>query len=205
MLATSACLAIAALSSGSALGQSPALPGVARAEPSADETIQKALATFAVTSASVGGLRTRARLRGLVPRVSGNYLRDDGDGQLGSQTRGDQNVLRDETSTSLTDTFGASVEWDFRDLAFHPSEVDVYGLVGVQRDLILEVSRTYFLRQQLLIQRVSEPPDSAAARQILDLRIAEFTVLLDAFTEGWFSAETQRRRAQGPSPGVPSR
>ncbi len=169
------------------------IPGVAGSEPSADEAIERALRVFAVSGGDVGSLRTLARVRGLLPRVTGSYFRDDLASNLAGRSTGDQNLQRQEELANLTDNYALSVELDLRDLAFNPSEVDVYGLVSIQRDLILEVSRTYYLRQQLLIQRATNPPVEAGARQILDLRIREFTTLLDAFTGGWFSAESARR------------
>ncbi len=177
-------------------------PGVPSHEPTAEETIDKALATFAVTDGEVRSLRSLSRTRALLPKVSGTYLRDDLATNLNARLRGDQNVQRDESAAKLTDNYSVSVEWDFRDLAFNPSSVNVYNLVAVQRNLILEVSRSYYLRQQLLIQRATSPPSDPKARHILNLRIREFSTLLDAFTKGWFSAESQRR-AQAPTGAQP--
>lgn len=175
----------------------PLPPGVDPNEPSADEAIEAALSRFAVTRSDFGGLRTLARARGLLPRLTGSYGRDDQSTGLESESVGATVVRRVDEGALLEDRFGVAAEWDLRDLAFNPSEMEVYGLVSIQRDLILEVSRTYFLRQQLIIQRASSPPEDAQARHILDLRIREFTVLLDAFTDRWFSAETRRRAGGG--------
>lgn len=192
-IALGAVVAVSMFLGGAARGETPGLPGVPPHEPTAEETIERALEAFDVSASKVRSLRALARARGLLPTVTGSYVRDDLAVDLNASSTGDQNLRRQEATSNLTDNVGVSVQWDFRDLAFNPSEVDVYTLVGVQRDLILEVSRTYFLRQQLMIQRASDPPSEPKAKHILDLRIREFTTLLNAFTNGWFSAERHRR------------
>lgn len=186
-------LSLFAVCLGAAAPVAPLPPGVDPHEPSAEEAIRAALSAFSVTRSDVGGLRGLARARGLLPRLSGSYGRDDQDSRSRAESVGATVTQRDEEGDLAEERYGVAAEWDLRDLAFNPSEMEVYGLVSIQRDLILEVSRTYFLRQQLIIQRASNPPEDAQAGHILDLRIREFTVLLDAFTDGWFSAETQRR------------
>ncbi|MEM7675237.1 MAG: hypothetical protein AAF449_04440 [Myxococcota bacterium] len=171
----------------------PALPpGVPAGEPSPEATIDKALGHFRVTRDVVGTLGTLARVRGLLPTVSGSYLNDSLSTNLDSQTRGDSNLNRVDIGDNATDHVAVSATWDFRELVFNPSEIDVYALVSLQRDLILEVSRTYYLRQQLQIQRATNPPKDAKARHILDLRIREFTTLLNAFTGGWFTRTSRK-------------
>jgi hypothetical protein len=70
---------------------------------------------------------------------------------------------------------------------FNPAEVQVYGVIGIQRDLALEVTRTYYLRKQLVLLRKTKPPEDPVSAATLDLRIDEYTALLDALTGGWFS------------------
>jgi hypothetical protein len=97
-----------------------------------------------------------------------------------------------ENTDTRTNSVTVGGVWDLRELAFNPSEVQVYGLVGIQRDLILEVTRTYFLRRQLLVRLALRPPADQLARATLDLRVEEYTAILDALTGGWFS-RAQRR------------
>lgn len=176
-------------------GPTPARPpGVPKGEPSPEETIDRALEHFRVTRDVVGTLGTLTRVRGLLPTVSGTYFRDSLVTSLDSETRGDSNLDRLDSGDNATDNIAVSATWDFRDLVFNPSEIDVYALVSLQRDLILEVSRTYYLRQQLQIQRATSPPRDRKARVVLDLRIREFTTLLDAFTGGWFTRSSRRKR-----------
>ncbi|MCB9645924.1 MAG: hypothetical protein H6730_04900 [Deltaproteobacteria bacterium] len=82
--------------------------------------------------------------------------------------------------------------WDFRELVFNPAEVQVFGLIGVQRDIMLEATRTYYLRKQLVLRKVYKPPEDPMALAALDMRIDEFTALLDVLTGGWFSQQASQ-------------
>ena len=79
---------------------------------------------------------------------------------------------------------------------FNPAEVQVYGLIGVQRDLMLETVRVYYLRRQLFVRFLTAPPEDPVAREALLLRIDEFTAFLDVLTGGWFSRTTEARTAR---------
>ena len=83
--------------------------------------------------------------------------------------------------------------WDLRELVFNPAEVQVYGLIGVQRNLMLETTRIYYLRRQLFVRFLNRPPEDPIAREALLLRIDEFTALLDVLSGGWFSRTTATR------------
>ena len=72
--------------------------------------------------------------------------------------------------------------WDLRELVFNPAEVQVFGLIGVQRDIMIEATRTYYLRKQLILRKLYKPPQDPMAAQALDMRIDEFTALLDVLT-----------------------
>lgn len=166
-----------------------------RYEPTAPEVVQKALENFSVDRGSVRTLRVLARTRALLPRITGSYDQFDSITDFNAEQTGEpESFLRNEDAILDQERLGVGIEWDLRDLIFNNNEVQIYGLVSLQRDIILEVSRTYFLRRQLLIQKESNPPKDPRAADILDVRILEFTSLLDVFTDGWFSNESQRRR-----------
>ncbi|MBI3179380.1 MAG: hypothetical protein HYZ27_06935, partial [Deltaproteobacteria bacterium] len=103
----------------------------------------------------------------------------------------------DGNTSRALNALSVGAVWDFRELMFNPAELQVYGILGVQRDVMLEVTRTYYLRQQLLLRRDLEPPQDAMAQKSLDLRIDELTSTLDVMTGGWFSRTTERRRTGG--------
>ncbi|MEO1171465.1 MAG: hypothetical protein AAFX94_05350, partial [Myxococcota bacterium] len=168
------------------------------------ETVQKALENFSVDRGSVRTLRVLARTRALLPRITGSYDQFDSTTDFNSEQTGEpESFLRDEDTILDQERLGVGIEWDLRDLIFNNNEVQIYGLVSLQRDIILEVSRTYFLRRQLLIQKQSNPPKDQRAADILDVRILEFTSLLDVFTDGWFSREAARRRGSVSTPPPP--
>jgi hypothetical protein len=61
---------------------------------------------------------------------------------------------------------------------------------------MLEVTRTYYLRKQLILRRVYEAPTDEMALAALDMRIDEFTAILDMLTGGWFTRESSGAKAE---------
>jgi hypothetical protein len=59
---------------------------------------------------------------------------------------------------------------------------------------MLEVTRTYYLRRQLLLRLLLRPPEDPLAYAALEMRVDEFTAILDVLTDGWYSSETEARR-----------
>ena len=195
-------LSIAVLVAATAAGEQAAAQSDGSAyEPTAQEVVRRSLKHFSVDKGSVETLRILARTRALLPRVSGTFDRVEGTTRFNAEQTGEpESFVRGENSDLNQDRFGVGIEWDLRELIFNNNEVQIYGLVSLQRDIILEVSRTYFLRRQLLIQKTRNPPSDPRAADILDVRIMEFTALLDVFTNDWFSRETSRRRESARRP-----
>lgn len=156
-------------------------------EPSANDVAQAALRHFRVHPEALDDLRANARLRALAPVISGSYRR------YGSTS--DSLERREMTDPSTTtsvgnlydDSFSVGVSWDTREAVFNGDQVQVYGLVGVQRDLMLEVLRAYFARRQLMLTMQLRPPSDPLALGMLMLRVDEFTAVIDLLTGGWFS------------------
>lgn len=167
-------------------------------EPAVAEVTTQALRFFQLDPDSFNRLRSSSRTRALLPLFAAGYRFDD-DRFLGNEQR----VVMPETTVDNTNRQLHSVNvgalWDLRQLAFNPAEVQVYGLVGVQRDIMLEITRTYFLRRQLQMRMTLRPPEESLARAALGLRIQEFTAILDVLTGGWFSREVEARRPRGES------
>jgi hypothetical protein len=169
-----------------------------RHEPSVAETVRTCLEYFRVDPANFDGLRTAAKTRALLPTLAGGYAYDDDtfarvEDTLpgGGPAVNPRNV---EDTNLVRNTFTVGAIWDLRELVFNASEVQVYGLIGVQRDLMLEVTRTYYLRRQLLLRLLLRPPEDPLAYAALEMRVDEFTAILDVLTDGWFSSETEARR-----------
>ena len=164
-------------------------------EPDVSEVSSEALRYFRVDPDSFDGLRRAARLRAILPLMAAGYRYDDNqflrtETQMITDPR-----TNDENTNSLSHAATIGAVWDLRTLVFNPAEVQVYGLIGVQRDLMLEVTRTFYLRRQLMLRFMLRPPDDPLARSALQLRIDEFTSILDVLTGGWFSEQANARRA----------
>jgi len=164
-------------------------------EPGVSEVTRETLRYFRVDPDSFDSLRRAARLRAILPLVAAGYRYDDNafvrfEEQMISEPR-----TNDENTNTNNHAATIGAVWDLRSLVFNPAEVQVYGLIGVQRDLMLEVTRTFYLRRQLMLRFMLRPPDDPLARSALQLRIDEFTSILDVLTGGWFSRESSGRRA----------
>ncbi len=164
-------------------------------EPTAAQTVKKALGYFRVSPEAFDSLRSAAQTRALLPTIAAGYRFYD----LAVDAREIDDVVPLDGVQARNDkynSFTVGAIWDFRQLVFNPAEVQVYGLVGVQRDVMLEVVRTFFLRRQLVLRLALRPPQEPLARASLELRIDEFTGILDVLTGAWFSQESARRRAR---------
>lgn len=167
-------------------------------EPTAAQTVKKALGYFRVSPEAFDSLRSAAQTRALLPTIAAGYRFYD----LNVDFFGEEEfapVLEQQSRNDRYNSFTVGAIWDLRQLVFNPAEVQVYGLVGVQRDVMLEVVRTFFLRRQLVLRLALRPPQEPLARASLELRIDEFTGILDVLTGAWFSEESARRRARAQS------
>ena len=165
-------------------------------EPTVAETTRQALRYFRVDPDAFDGLRRAARTRALLPLLAGGYRFDD-DQFARAQNQAPTPLDVNESTQTQVHSATVGAVWDLRELVFNPAEVQVYGLIGVQRDLMLEVTRTYYLRRQLMLRLMLRAPEDPLARAALELRIEEFTSILDVLTDGWFSDESQRRARRG--------
>ena len=163
------------------------------AEPKVDVVVRKALAYFRVEPKAMDSLRTKARVRGLLPNLAVGYRFDQDEyASVSSQKPTPLDQTEDNKTFMNAVTVGAV--WDLRQLVFNPAEIQVYGMIGVQRDLMLEVTRVYFLRRQLNLRQLLRPPEDPIAKEALQLRIDEFTSLLDVLTGGWFTQAIAKSR-----------
>ncbi len=163
-------------------------------EPTVAETTRRALRYFRVDPDSFDGLRSAARARAWLPLLAAGYRFDSDRTTRYEQRDIFQPYQLDENLGRRIDSATVGFVWDLRELVFNPAEVQVYGLIGVQRDLMLEVTRTYYLRRQLMLRLALRPPEEPLARAALQLRIQEFTAVLDVLTGGWFSERIARGR-----------
>ncbi|MBW2461537.1 MAG: hypothetical protein JRH11_07810 [Deltaproteobacteria bacterium] len=205
LVALGAASLVPTLAAGSAAAQGNSAVEAARQqmrhEPSVAETVRICLEYFRVDPANFDGLRSAARTRGLLPTLAGGYAyQDDRFTRIEDTLPGGGpavNPRNEENWNQGSHLFTVGAIWDLRELVFNASEVQVYGLIGVQRDLMLEVTRTYYLRRQLLLRLMLRPPEDPLAYAALEMRVDEFGAILDVLTNGWFSTETESRRASG--------
>lgn len=194
-VATAPRRAFAQQSGGVARTGRPAVPN----EPSAAQCVQVSLRYFRVHPEALDGLRTAAQARALVPTISASYRFDDLRFLQREAATGFQPRNTDTNWNQQNNNATVALSWDLRDAVFNPDSVQVYGLVGVQRDIMLEVTRTYFARRQLLLRLQYGPPqEDPVSREATQLRVEEFTAQLDVLTGGWFSRSIAiRARAAG--------
>lgn len=164
-------------------------------EPSIVDIQQLALKYFKLHPEAIDEIRDAISSRGGVPSISigGNYNRGDRDRNIDDPLQVIQ--TQDDWGENV---YGGSItlEWNLPELVFNPSELQSYALVGVQLNILKEVTRIYFIRRQLMLSLFVDPPEDERARIALQLRINEMTALIDAFTGGQFSQELQRRGLQ---------
>ena len=157
-------------------------------EPAVAEVVEVALRYFRVHPDVLDSLRAKAKTRALLPLIAAGYRRDTDTFDRREEQSPVPVSIVEATGTSKH-ALSVGAVWDFRELVFNPAEVQVFGLIGVQRDIMLEATRTYYLRKQLVLRKLYKPPTDPMALAALDMRIDEFTALLDVLTGGWFSKQ----------------
>ena len=159
-------------------------------EPDVSEVVEVALRYFRVHPDVLDSLRTKAKTRALLPLLATGYRFDDNQFTRFEEQR-PVPVNIDEATAARNNAVSVGAVWDLRELVFNPAEVQVFGLIGVQRDIMLEATRTYYLRKQLILRKLYKPPSDPMAQAALDMRIGEFTALLDVLTGGWFGKQSK--------------
>jgi len=167
-----------------------------RSEPAVEDVQEAAMRHFRLESSTIDGLRSRATSRALLPTVwvGGNISQFERD-------RSVRDPLAVLQTTDLSDDHvlggSASLEWQLSETIFNPAELQTYALVGYQVEVLKEVTRLYFIRQQVMLSLIVDPPTDIRARAALELRVAEFTSLIDSYTGGQYRRmlrRTQRGR-----------
>jgi hypothetical protein len=155
-----------------------------------------ALDYYRVSPEAMEAARSSARQRGFMPVLS-SFFGYQNTGNAGATTQtitNPQNVIVNNATNVWYITPG--IAWDFRDLIFNPSELQTYAVVPMQRDITLEVVRTYYLRRQLQIRLALRPPTDPLTLATLELRVEEYTGILNAMTGGSFQRVTNASQPQ---------
>lgn len=160
-------------------------------EPSVIEVHRAALRYFRVHPEAVERIRRVAVRRAGAPvmTITGRY----------EYVNSNRDVAVTPDYQFTDDSFGSNVAggslsltWNFPGLVFNPAELQTYALVGIQMNVLKEVTRLYYVRRQLLLSLLADPPDDPRTRVAMRMRVEEFTSLIDSFTGGWFSQNLDR-------------
>lgn len=166
-------------------------------EPTARETTRVALRFFRVHPDALDSLRSSARMRALLPVITGGFrYNDTRTAQFEQQTITDPRDVNLNLNTR-DNGFSVGLSWDLREAIFNGDQIQIYSLVGIQRDIMLECLRAYFARRQLVLIAALRPPEDPIALAALELRIEEFTAVIDALTGEWFSRTVEARTRGG--------
>jgi len=184
---------------------SEALALLWRAEPGINEVRRAVLRANQLDQGRVVRNFHGARWRALLPTLSLSAHRqrvhgfDQNADQVFSSSAVHRLFDRSQAMEHRNDVVAAA-EWDLGSLLFNPDELDVSEearrLVTLRDDVLDEVNQIYFERRRAIIAlgRLGDP-DGAGSEQAIELRIRidELTAKLDAWTDGFFSREIERR------------
>jgi hypothetical protein len=170
-------------------------------DPPVSEVQKAAVDYFKVAQSDLSYYRTVARLRNLLPSFSAGYTYSK-DGVLGYTNdriaTGEAYDPNNPQTVSSNNTVGraytAGASWTLQGLVFDSSMLDTYALVGINEDLVKEVTRLYYTRQHNLLAFTLQPPGDARARAALILRTREIESVLDALTGNKWSQLKQQYR-----------
>ena len=164
-------------------------------EPTVRDVQKAAIAYYNVSPDTIQSLRARARNKAWLPgmtvgvstfkQTSSLAVDDIVYRAIGVARFEDQNAAYYGGSASLT--------WNLDRLVFNAEELDVMSLIGIQDGIQREVTTLYYVRRRLQIEQLLNPPTTTAARVASQLRLEELTGLLDAYTGGYFSKQTNRK------------
>jgi hypothetical protein len=163
-------------------------------DPPVAEVQRAALEHFRLSQDDISGYRVTARLKALMPSVSGSFSQGDDRSTAYSTDQvqfgapwDPNNPQSTNTSSGLGRNYSASVSWDLKSLVFDSQQLEAYSLVGIHEEIVKEVTRLYFTRQHNLLAIALDPPKDPRALAAIWLRTREIESLLDAMTGGQWS------------------
>jgi len=172
-------------------------------EPELRDVRAAALRFFSLHDDAVQRLRTRLRAKASTPVLvtSSWYQRLHADNRMVSVApTGGQFA---NTSDDYALHRGRSVVglgWDLPSAVFTPSQIQAYVMEELQRSVYRTINRAYFVRRQLMLTLLMDPPTDERALIALRLRISGFTTILDTYTGGWFSEQLPEQTARISAP-----
>lgn len=167
-------------------------------EPNVNQVQRAALDYAALHPEIFESMRSRTRVRGLLPQVTVRVTQDVDD-----VNRGVTSFTLDDTNRSLAEKVSATetkyellqvtgqARWELGDLVFSRQETAVVRenrYAAKERQKLLQlVTQLYFERRRAQLDLLLSPPAEAGARALAELKIAQLTAELDALSGGRFS------------------
>jgi hypothetical protein len=160
-------------------------------EPTWAATRRQAVRFFEVDTESVGRQRQGVRAKAGIPslRVSSRVERTGGGRELDDTGPSQTNVDSREDHGGVRSWNVALLSWNLPDGVFNPAELQLYQQSGSDVYVSNVISRLYFMRRQLLLAVLVDPPQSGRAYDAQRIRIEGFTSLLNRYTGGWFGRQ----------------
>jgi len=169
-------------------------------EPSVQAVQQKAIRYYQVHPDRIRSLRLTARLKALMPSISGKFSNG-----IYHVNRGMVDALyrtlgnkEDEVVSGDNLGFSVSASWNLDRLVFNAEVLDVQSLIGILDGVVREVTTIYYIRRRLQIDMILRPPTDLAASISQRIRVEELTGLLDAMTGGFMtqSVKAAKKKAR---------
>ena len=167
-------------------------------EPTVQQVQQTAIRYYQVHPDRIRSLRLTARLKALMPSISGKFSNG-----IYHVNRGMVDALyrtlgnkEDESVSGDNIGFSVSASWNLDRLVFNAEVLDVQSLIGILDGVVREVTTIYYIRRRLQIDMILRPPTDLAASISQKIRVEELTGLLDAMTGGYMTKailQTQKR------------
>jgi len=164
------------------------------AGPTLAEVQAAALARAGVDPTAASRWLRRARTAAALPTVSVQYDRRFDRGWTLDQAVGEGDELRNDSGAQHT--LRAKATWELDRLIFAPDELRaaraVLDVADFRERLLVEITRLYFERERLLLERELEPPVDLEAAIEVSMRLRELEGLLAGLTGLDFSAQPRR-------------
>ena len=164
-------------------------------EPTVNQTMQMAIEYAEVYPEKIAKWREAAKYKALFPKVT------LGIDQSSSDT---YEIYTSSTKQywiygpkDATEGWDVSFTWDLSDLIWNDAQtsIDVRSklMVQLRDDIVDEVTRAYFERRRLQVERRINPPKAMKDKMKKQLRFQELTANLDGLTGGRFSGACEKK------------
>ena len=165
-------------------------------EPSVVDAQTAALRFFNIDPAAVDSMRSRAALKGLMPRLDARYRVNQSDMLADTRNlnvqQGDEPFLFDSAEGKVQE-LQLGLSWNLPSLVFNAEVLDVGSLAVLQEGVLKEITRLYYTRRRLQIDLILNPPRDPRTELSKQLRIEELTSTLNAMTGNLFLKYEQRK------------